>query len=115
MIEALCAVVEYVADVSGVQPTTSEYLLLPDAPDTELLVGLLDDVVGRLDAEERIPVDAEAEVVEGGVGVRLAMTELDAVRLMGPTPIGVSRHDLRIAPDPRGWACSVGLLLEGDR
>jgi len=107
LIEALCGLVESFADVSGVRATTVEYLRLPEGSHEDLLVDLLNEVIARLDVDGLVPVDAEAEVVDGGVGVRLAMADVAAVSIIAATPKAVSLHQLRFAPGPRGWACCL--------
>lgn len=107
LIEALRALVDSFADVSDVRPTLMEYLRLSEGTDEDLLVGLLTEVIVRLDVDGRIPVDAEAEVVDGQVGVRLAMADLDDVDVVAAAPKAVSLHQLHFAPGPRGWSCQV--------
>jgi SHS2 domain-containing protein len=107
LIEALYGLVDSCADVTGVRPRAAEYVRLPDGADQDLLVGLMSEVVVRLEVDRTIPVDAEAEVLDGGVGVRLELADLDDVELVAPLPTSVSTHGLRCAPDRGGWSCSV--------
>jgi SHS2 domain-containing protein len=107
LIEVLCGLVESFADVSGVRARTVEYVQLPAGTDEDLLLGLLGEVIARLDVEGRVPVDAEAEVIDGEVGVRLAMADLDDVPIVAAPPKAVPLHQLHFAPGPAGWSCHV--------
>jgi SHS2 domain-containing protein len=107
LIEAVCGLVDSFADVTGTRPTIVEYLCLPEGTDEELLLALLNEVITRVDVDGRVPVDAEAEVVDDRVGVRLAMAELDEVQVVAAAPKAISLHQLRFATGPRGWACRI--------
>ncbi|MFG2881142.1 archease [Streptomyces sp. NPDC048297] len=105
--EAVLGLVECFADVSGAHPTSVERMELREGSDAELLTALLDEVVYRLEVRGQVPVDVEAEAVDDRLGVRLAVTGLDAVEITGAPPKGVSWHRLRVGPDPYGWSCAV--------
>jgi SHS2 domain-containing protein len=109
LVEALDALVESFADVAAVRATSAVRLELQDGPPEDLLVLLLGEVIARIDGERSVPVDVEAEVGDGIVGVRLTLAPLDDVRIVGPAPKAVSLHRLHFEPDPRGWTCSVVL------
>ncbi|MER6068593.1 archease [Streptomyces sp. NPDC001852] len=106
--EAVRAMVEAFADASEAHPTTMERIRLAPGDDADLLVALLDEVVYRLEVAGRIPVDVEAEPADdGGLAVRLSLTDLADVAVVGAVPKGVSWQDLHIGPDAYGWSCSV--------
>ncbi|WP_149549120.1 archease [Streptomyces marokkonensis] len=105
--EAVAAMVECFADVSGVRPTGVGRIRLDEASDDDLLAALLDEVLYRLEEYGQVPVDVEADEAEGGLDVRLAVAGLSDVRLTGAAPTSVTWEDLRIGPGPRGWSCAV--------
>jgi SHS2 domain-containing protein len=106
--EAVRAMVEAFADVSGAHPATMERVRLAPGDDADLLVALLEEVVYRLEVAGRIPVDVEAEpTYDGGLAVRLSLADLADVTVIGAAPKGVSWQELHIAPDAYGWSCTV--------
>lgn len=105
--EAVAAMVECFADVSGVRPTGVGRIRLGEASDDDLLAALLDEVLYRLEEYGQVPVDVEADAAEGGLDVRLAVAGLSDVRLTGAAPTSVTWEDLRIGPGPCGWSCAV--------
>ncbi|WP_114257757.1 archease [Streptomyces sp. Go-475] len=105
--EAVLAMVECFADLSGVRPTAVDRVRLAEASDDDLLATLLDEVIFRLEAYGEVPVDVEADEADGGLDVRLAVTGLDHVRITGEIPTAVAWNELRIGPDPYGWSCAV--------
>ncbi|GGV64788.1 putative protein archease [Streptomyces griseoloalbus] len=105
--EAVVAMVECFADVSGVRPTGVGRIRLDEASDDDLLASLLDEILYRLEVYGQVPVDVEADEAEGGLDVRLAVAGLTEVRVTGPVPTDVAWEELRIGPGPYGWSCSV--------
>ncbi|MEV7082460.1 archease [Streptomyces sp. NPDC093516] len=105
--EAVLAMVECFADLSGVRPTAVDRVRLGEASDDDLLAALLDEVIYRLEAYGQVPVDVEADEADGGLDVRLAVTALADVEITGAVPRAVAWDHLRIGPDPYGWSCAV--------
>jgi SHS2 domain-containing protein len=105
--EAVLGLVEGFADISGVRPTGTESVQVSDASDDDLLVAVLDEVIYRLEVAGDVPVDVEVEAMNGGLDVRLAVVDLDAVPITGAAPKAVSLYELHLSPGPRGWTCSV--------
>ncbi|MCT7355375.1 archease [Streptomyces sp. 15-116A] len=105
--EAVVAMVECFADVSGVRPTSTGRIRLEVASDDDLLASLLDEVLFRVEAYGQVPVDVEADEAEGGLDVRLAVAGLADVRVTGDVPTNVAWEELRIGPGPYGWSCAV--------
>ncbi|MFF8032031.1 MULTISPECIES: archease [unclassified Streptomyces] len=105
--EAVVAVVECFADVSGVRPTGVGRIRLDEASDDDLLAALLDEILYRLEAYGQVPVDVEADEAEGGLDVRLAVARLADVRVTGVVPTTVAWEELRIGPGPYGWSCAL--------
>ncbi|MER7486847.1 archease [Streptomyces sp. NPDC126497] len=105
--EAVAAVVECFADVSGVRPTGAGRVRLAGASDDDLLAALLDEVLYRLEEYGQVPVDVEADGTEDGLDVRLAVAALTDVRVTGRMPTDVGWGELRIHPGPCGWTCAL--------
>jgi SHS2 domain-containing protein len=105
--EAVLALVECFADVSGVRPTAVDRVRLAEASDDDLLAGLLDEVIYRLEVYGQVPVDVEADEADGGLDVRLAVARLSEVEVTGAAPKAVAWNELRIGPGPYGWSCAV--------
>ncbi|GAA3505147.1 archease [Streptomyces albogriseolus] len=105
--EAVVAMVECFADVSGVRPTGVDRIRLDETNDDDLLAALLDEILYRLEAYGEVPVDVEADEAEGGLDVRLAVAGLEDVRVTGEVPTDVGWEDLRLWPGPYGWSCAV--------
>lgn len=107
LVEAVLGMVECFADVSGVRPSAVRQVRVAEAADEDVLADLLDEVVFRLEVHGEVPVDVEAEPVDGGLDVRLAVAELERVQISGAVPKAVAWNELRLAPGPYGWSCAV--------
>ncbi|MFF6814884.1 archease [Streptomyces sp. NPDC012403] len=105
--EAVAAMVECFADVSGVRPTDVGRIRLDGASDDDLLAALLDEILYRLEEYGQVPVDVEADGTEDGLDVRLAVAALTDVRVTGRMPTAVDWEELRIRPGPYGWTCAL--------
>ena len=112
--EAVAALVDTFADPSGATADTetdgdAEFHLPPD-DDGDLLVGVLDEVIFRLETEGVLPLATEVRTAEdGGLLVRWRTVDTDAVELVGAVPKAVSLHELRFGPGKDGWSCAVTL------
>ncbi|RLP91227.1 archease [Micromonospora sp. BL4] len=108
--EAVAALVETFADISGARAEADTEFELPPGDDEDLLVGLLDEVIFRLDAEGALPLDCDVRSTgDGGLRARWRSTSTEAVELVGAVPKAVSLHELRVGPDAAGWSCAVTL------
>ncbi|ORT57042.1 archease [Streptomyces sp. CB03238] len=107
LVEAVLGMVECFADVSGVRATAVRQVQVAEGSDDDLLAALLDEVVFRLEVHGDVPVDVEVETVDGGLDVRMAVTDVRSVPITGAVPKAVSWHELHLAPDPYGWSCAV--------
>lgn len=108
MAEAVLAMVETFADVAGVRPRAVRQARITGTGDDDLLAALLDEVVFRLDVDGEVPVDVEAEAIDGDeLDVRLAMAPLAEVEITGAAPKAVSWSGLRVGPDVHGWCCAA--------
>ncbi|WP_326598986.1 archease [Streptomyces sp. NBC_01803] len=113
--EAVRGVVEAFVDVTGVvdgdaggggQPW--ETVVRAD-DDEDLLTGLMDELVYRLDTAGEVPLDVRAEAVPGGVRAVWRTADVGALPLVGAVPKAVTLHGLAFGPGPDGWRCSVTL------
>ncbi|MFG1954407.1 archease [Micromonospora sp. NPDC048830] len=108
--EAVRAAVETFVDVSGAGPGTEATVDVPAGDDADLLVGVLDEVIFRLETEGTLPVATDVTVrPDGGLRVRWRVVDTDAVQPVGAVPKAVSLHELRFGPDEHGWSCAVTL------
>ncbi|WP_416904241.1 archease [Micromonospora echinospora] len=108
--EAVAALVESFADPGGAAPTGTAGFDVPPGGDEDLLVGVLDEVVFRLETEGTLPVGVEVtDAGDGGLRVRWRTVDTDAVELVGAVPKAVSLHGLRFDRDAAGWSCAVTL------
>ncbi|MEV3987359.1 archease [Streptomyces sp. NPDC049837] len=107
LVEAVLGMVECFADVSGARATAVRQVQVDEASDDDLLATLLDEVVFRLEVHGDVPVDVEVETVDGGLDVRMAVTDVRSVPITGAVPKAVSWQELHLAPDPYGWSCAV--------
>lgn len=105
--EAVLGMVESFADCAGVQATAVRNVQLDEGSDDDLLAALLEEVVFRLDAHGEVPVDVEAEAFEGGLDVRLAVTDVNSVTVTGAPPKAVSWNELHLGRGPYGWRCAM--------
>jgi SHS2 domain-containing protein len=109
--EAVGALVDTFVDAGGVAAQAERTHRLPPSDDeTDLLVGILDEVIFRLDTEGEVPLETEVRAAEdGGLLVRWRVAGTDAVEAIGAVPKAVSLHELRFGPDDAGWSCAVTL------
>ncbi|MEV0810080.1 archease [Micromonospora sp. NPDC050200] len=105
--EAVAALVATFADVAGARPDAETVLTVPADGNEDLLVAVLDEVIFRLEIEGTLPLETEAQPVDGGVRVRWRTTGTDAVELVGAVPKAVSLHGLRFSGTDSGWRCAV--------
>ncbi|MFC4016979.1 archease [Micromonospora sp. GCM10011542] len=108
--EAVAALVDTFADTAGAGSRAPTEFQVPPGDDEELLVGVLDEVIFRLDTEGTVPLECDVRAAEdGGLRVRWQSTGTDAVELVGAVPKAVSLHALHIGRDASGWSCAVTL------
>lgn len=107
--EAVTAMVDTFVDPSGATPEADVEFHVPPGDDPDLLVGVLDEVIFRMETEGELPLTTEARSADdGGLLVRWSMTGTDAVELVGAVPKAVSLHEFALRPR-RGR-----LVLRGD-
>ncbi len=108
--EAVTALVGTFVDASGATPEADVEFHVPPGADEDLLVGVLDEVIFRMETEGELPLATEVRAADdGGLTMRWRATGTDAVELVGAVPKAVSLHELRFGPDGNGWSCAVTL------
>ncbi|MYV44549.1 archease [Streptomyces sp. SID2888] len=105
-VRGVCASFLDLGETTGVRVRE---VLVPGDSDEDLLVGLLEEVVYRLDTEGEVPVAADLAPAEGGLRVRLQMADAGAFPVTGAVPKAVTLHELDVTGGPWGWTCSVTL------
>ena len=109
--DAVAAMVESFVDTSGATADAEAEHRVPPGEAPDLLVGVLDEVIFRLETEAALPLATEVRAADdGGLLVRWRTTDTDAVELIGAVPKAVSLHELRFGRDEDGgWSCAVTL------
>lgn len=107
LVEAVLGMVECFADLSGVRASAVRQMRVDEGSDDDLLAALLDEVIFRLEVHGEVPLDVEAETDDGGLDLRMAVTDVRSVPITGAVPKAVSWNELHLAPDPYGWSCAV--------
>ncbi|MCM0677414.1 archease [Micromonospora phytophila] len=108
--EAVTAMVDSFTDATGARPGAEREFRAPAGDDEDLLVGVLDEVIFRMETADELPLTTEvADDGAGGLVVRWRTTDTDAVELIGAVPKAVSLHELRFGRDGGGWSCAVTL------
>lgn len=108
--EAVTALVDSFVDPAGATPDGQEEFRMPPGDDADLLVGILDEVIFRLETAGTLPLSGEVRPTgDGGLAVRWRTIGADAVEPVGAVPKAVSLHELRFGPDDAGWSCAVTL------
>ncbi|WP_433280372.1 archease [Micromonospora sp. CA-244673] len=107
--EAVSALVDTFVDTTAAVADGETGFRVPPGADADLLVGVLDEVIFRLETEGALPLETEVRAADGGLAVRWRTTGTDSVELIGAVPKAVSLHELRFAAEPAGWRCAVTL------
>jgi SHS2 domain-containing protein len=108
LVEAIGALVSIFAQVPEGSATTPLPVVVDPAPDPDLLVALLEEVIFCVDVLGKVPAGARLGQADGG-GVAGTLEVVDAadVVLVGPVPKGVSWHGLEMVGDGGRWRCRV--------
>jgi SHS2 domain-containing protein len=106
--EAVRGLVEAFADVRGVAAGGAIPIALPPDDDSSLLLGLLDEVLYLLDADDVVPVDVAIErTADGGLRGAFLVASTAAVAQQGAVPKAIAHHGLHLGHDAVGWRCRV--------
>ncbi|MCP3786917.1 archease [Micromonospora sp. A3M-1-15] len=108
--EAVTALVDTFVDTTGAAAGGETAFRVPPGADADLLVGVLDEVIFRMETAGELPLETEVRAADdGGLAVRWRTTGTDAVELVGAVPKAVSLHELCFAAEASGWRCAVTL------
>jgi SHS2 domain-containing protein len=106
LVEALKALVEVFAEPAEEAVASAEALSVDAAPDAEVLVALLEEVIYMADVLAVVPVRFDlAETEAGGVTGRIEVVPAAATEPVGPVPKAVSYHDLQVVQEGGVWSC----------
>lgn len=107
--EAVRAVVDSFADVSGAPRGREVSRRLAAGSDADLVAAAVEEVIYGLDADGEVPAAVSARRgADGGVELTLRVVDVRAVELTGAVPKAASLSGLRCAPETPGrWSCAV--------
>ncbi|MFG2843561.1 archease [Kitasatospora sp. NPDC048296] len=110
--ELVHAVVGTFADLSGARIVGERGCTVLAASDPDLLAGVLEEVIYRMDADGELPVALAFGPVKGldgarSVEVRFRMADVATAVLVGAVPKAVSLHGLELSAGPGGWTCAA--------
>ncbi|MER7843990.1 archease [Kitasatospora sp. NPDC096077] len=110
--ELVHAVVGGFADLSGARVVGERACTVLAASGPDLLAGVLEEVIYRMDADGELPLALALGPIRGldgalGVEVRFRMVDTATVAPVGSVPKAVSLHGLELAEGPGGWACAA--------
>lgn len=86
--------------------STAEFEVDGDT-DEDLLVGVLDEVIYRMDVSGQVPVTSTVRAADGRLDVTWGMAELADAEPVGAVPKATSLHELRLSEGPDCWTCAV--------
>lgn len=109
--EAVAAMVESFADLTGHEPSGAVEVLVDSGSDEDLLIDVLDEVIYLVETAGQLPVAAHVERHGGGLRVRFEMADAELAEPVGAAPKAVALHDLRFGADRTGWSCAVTLVV----
>lgn len=96
------------ADTASAQPQRLVPFTCDPAPELELLVELLEEVIYVVDAEDAVPVTVSvSHTTEGGLTGEFAVADRSTVEVVGPAPKAVTRHGLILDHDDSTWRCQA--------
>ncbi|MFJ2580979.1 archease [Kitasatospora aureofaciens] len=110
--EVVRAVVDSFADLSAARPAGERACTVIAASDADLLAGVLEEVIYRMDADGELPAALALGAIrdaEGGraMEVRFRMADTATAALVGAVPKAVSLHGLDLRAGPGGWTGRV--------
>lgn len=106
--QAVRGLVSCFAEVHTARPRRLVPFVCAPAPESELLVELLEEAIYVIDAQDVIPVQvAVARTADGGLVGEFGVASPSDVELTGPVPKAVTRHRLRLERDDSTWRCEV--------
>ncbi|MER6298216.1 archease [Kitasatospora sp. NPDC001539] len=110
--ELVHAVVGSFADLSGARIVGERACTVLAVSDPDLLAGVLEEVIYRMDVHGELPVAIAFGAIEGldgarSVEVRFRMADAATAEVVGAVPKAVSLHGLELSSGPDGWTCAA--------
>ena len=106
--EALRALVEEFADVRNEPSSRTLPLTATEGAGEDALVQLLEEVIYVVDVFSVVPVQFHlADTEDGGVVGDMEVVPASHAEMVGPSPKGVSYHNLSMTHDDGHWRCHV--------
>jgi SHS2 domain-containing protein len=106
--EAVAGLVESFADTSGMRPRRTVAVPVEPAPEGDMLVAVLDEVIYLLEVDGDLVLDTEIDEEEGGwLTARLTVGDVAEATPVGAVPKAISLHDLRFSGGDGNWSCAV--------
>lgn len=104
--EAVVALVEVGIEPTGAAAAERRHVELDPAPDDELLMALLDEVIFLLDTADGVPVGVHVRRRgDGGMAVEVLLADLATIEATGAVPKAVSRSELAVIHEDTGVRC----------
>ena len=106
--EAALGLVSSFAEVGTVPPEDRVEFTCRPGSEPELLVELLEEVIYTVDSWDVVPVRVDVRRTEdGGLAGEFGVVDRAHVRVVGPAPKAVTRHDLSVEQQDSSWRCRV--------
>jgi protein archease len=109
--QAVLAMVESFADTTEAAQTGVVDLPVAAESCDGMLTDVLDEVICQLDTVGRLPVGVQVRRLDGGLDVRMQMTDVDRTQLVGALPKAVALCELRFGRRTAAWSCQATLDL----
>lgn len=103
--EAVVGLVALFAGIDGLAPEGEWPVSLPPAPDDQLLVMLLEEVLAAVDVAGEVPVAAELDADGEGVRGVLRTVPASVVDVHGAVPKAIAWSGLEFGRSDGGWRC----------
>ena len=108
MAQAVRGLVSCFAQTRAARPQRLVPFACDPAPQSELLVEVLEEAIYMIDAHDAVPVQVSlVRTPDGGMVGEFGVAARADVELIGPAPKAVTRHNLRFARDGSTWRCEV--------
>lgn len=104
--EVLRGLVDSVVEQAGTPESTVEFEVDGDT-DEDLLVGVLDEVIHRMDIAGQVPVASTVRAGSRGLDVTCDMAPLSRAEPVSAVTHTASVRRLRLSEQPGYWSCAV--------
>lgn len=108
--EAVRGLVDCVVEATGDPVSTVEFEVGGET-DEDLLVGVLDEVINRMDMSGQVPVTSTVRAGSRGLDVTCGMAELAKTEPVVSVPKPTSLHGLQLSKGPNYWSCALTVTV----